>query len=46
MFPGQKIASIMGRLYAMDRNKMWERTEKAYGLITEGKGDCAADDPE
>lgn len=33
-----KIASISGRYYAMDRDKNWERTEKAYRVIAEGKG--------
>lgn len=32
-----KIASIMGRYYAMDRDKRYERTEKAYQLLTESK---------
>lgn len=33
-----KIASAMGRFYAMDRDNNWERTEKAYLCLTEGKG--------
>ena len=32
------IATICGRYYAMDRDKNWKRTEKAYKLLTEGKG--------
>jgi len=32
------IASIIGRFYAMDRCKKWERTKKAYDLLTLGKG--------
>lgn len=32
-----KIASITGRFYAMDRNKIWERTEEAYNAIVMGK---------
>ncbi len=31
-----KIASIMGRYYAMDRDKRWERTEEAYDALTKG----------
>ncbi|OGK42843.1 phosphoglycerate mutase (2,3-diphosphoglycerate-independent) [Candidatus Roizmanbacteria bacterium RIFCSPLOWO2_01_FULL_35_13] len=31
-----KIASIMGRYYAMDRDRRWERTEKAYNCLTKG----------
>lgn len=34
----EEISSIMGRFYAMDRNKKWERTKLAYELLTEGKG--------
>lgn len=32
------MASVMGRYYAMDRDQRWERTEKAYVALTEGKG--------
>jgi len=35
---GAKIASIVGRYYAMDRDKNWNRTKKAFDLITKGKG--------
>ncbi|MBI4447103.1 MAG: 2,3-bisphosphoglycerate-independent phosphoglycerate mutase [Acidobacteria bacterium] len=31
-----QIASISGRYYAMDRDKRWERTEKAYRAIVDG----------
>ncbi len=34
-----KIATIMGRYFAMDRDQRWERTEKAYECLTEAKGD-------
>lgn len=37
-YPGLKIASIIGRGYAMDRNGNWEKTKKAYALFTEGQG--------
>ena len=33
-----KIASLVGRYYAMDRDTNWERTEKAYDLLTLGEG--------
>ena len=33
-----KIATICGRYFAMDRDYRWERTQKAYELLTEGKG--------
>ncbi len=32
------IASLCGRFYAMDRNNTWDRTQKAYDVITLGKG--------
>ena len=32
------VASVMGRYYAMDRDQRWERTEKAYEALTQGKG--------
>ena len=39
-YEGQtQIASIIGRYYAMDRDNRWERVQKAYELITEGKAD-------
>lgn len=37
------IASIVGRYYAMDRDKRWDRVKVAYDLIVEGKGKQAAD---
>lgn len=33
-----KITSIVGRYYAMDRDKRWERIQKAYDLLVYGKG--------
>ncbi len=39
-----KIASIIGRYYAMDRDKRWERTKKSYELLVDGKG-LVTDDP-
>lgn len=36
---GSKLASIIGRYYAMDRDKRWERTKLAYDLIVHGKGE-------
>ncbi|MGH7848201.1 MAG: 2,3-bisphosphoglycerate-independent phosphoglycerate mutase [Candidatus Binatia bacterium] len=38
MFPSARIASLSGRFYAMDRDRRWERTEKAYRALTEGVG--------
>jgi 2,3-bisphosphoglycerate-independent phosphoglycerate mutase len=33
-----KVASFVGRYYAMDRDKRWERIKEAYDLIVKGKG--------
>ncbi len=33
-----KLASVIGRYFAMDRDKRWERVQKAYDLIVSGKG--------
>ncbi|NLI36098.1 MAG: 2,3-bisphosphoglycerate-independent phosphoglycerate mutase [Bacteroidales bacterium] len=33
-----KIASIIGRYYAMDRDKRWERVKEAYDLLVKGIG--------
>lgn len=33
-----KIATICGRYFAMDRDHNWERTDRAFQLLTEGKG--------
>jgi 2,3-bisphosphoglycerate-independent phosphoglycerate mutase len=36
--PTVKVASICGRYYAMDRDKRWDRVEKAYNAIVEADG--------
>jgi len=33
-----KIASVIGRYYAMDRDNRWERVKKAYDLLVKGEG--------
>lgn len=38
-----RIASISGRYYAMDRDKRWERIEKAFGAMVQGNGHKATD---
>ncbi len=35
---GVTLATLIGRYYAMDRDKRWERVKQAYDLIVEGKG--------
>ncbi|MFR9310230.1 2,3-bisphosphoglycerate-independent phosphoglycerate mutase [Hydrogeniiclostridium mannosilyticum] len=37
-----KIATVMGRYYAMDRDNRWERVEKAYAAMVYGEGVQAA----
>jgi 2,3-bisphosphoglycerate-independent phosphoglycerate mutase len=37
-----KIASVVGRYFAMDRDKRWDRVAKAYDLIVRGKGQTFA----
>ena len=41
-----KIATVSGRYYAMDRDKRWDRIEKAYDAMVEGKGAKAASSAE
>jgi 2,3-bisphosphoglycerate-independent phosphoglycerate mutase len=38
-----EIASVVGRYYAMDRDKRWERTQRAYELLTKAIGERATD---
>ena len=38
-----KIASIIGRYYAMDRDKRWERVKEAYDLLVNGVGKKSSD---
>ena len=36
--PQDRIATVVGRYWAMDRDKRWDRTERAYDAITAGTG--------
>lgn len=38
-----RLASIVGRYYAMDRDKRWERVKLAYDLLVHGKGQKTTD---
>lgn len=38
-----RIATLMGRYYGMDRDKRWERIEKAYNALTIGAAACTQD---
>jgi 2,3-bisphosphoglycerate-independent phosphoglycerate mutase len=40
-WPNVRIATVSGRYYAMDRDKRWDRVEKAYRCLTEGIGNNA-----
>jgi 2,3-bisphosphoglycerate-independent phosphoglycerate mutase len=42
--PADRIATVVGRYYAMDRDGRWERTERALAAILAGEGEVA-DDP-
>ena len=37
-----KIATVMGRYYAMDRDNRWDRVEKAYNAMVKGEGETVA----
>ncbi|MDY4954740.1 MAG: 2,3-bisphosphoglycerate-independent phosphoglycerate mutase, partial [Candidatus Onthomonas sp.] len=40
-----KIATVMGRYYAMDRDKRWDRVEQAYDAMVYGEGSASDPDP-
>jgi len=40
-----RVASVIGRYYAMDRDKRWERIKLAYDLLVNGEGEKATDIP-
>jgi 2,3-bisphosphoglycerate-independent phosphoglycerate mutase len=40
-----RVASIVGRYFAMDRDNRWERVEEAYNLVTLGESEFVAADP-
>ena len=42
--PVERIATVAGRYYAMDRDKRWDRTDRAVGAIVNGEGE-RSDDP-
>ena len=41
--PTERISTVSGRYYAMDRDQRWERTQRAFDAIVEGKGEQATD---
>ena len=42
--PAERVATVAGRYYAMDRDQRWDRTQKAFDAIVAGEGEHA-DDP-
>jgi 2,3-bisphosphoglycerate-independent phosphoglycerate mutase len=43
--PPDRIATVVGRYFAMDRDQRWERTQKAFDAITLGVGAAVSDVP-
>ena len=41
--PADRIATVVGRYYAMDRDQRWERTDRALAAIVDGVGEQAAE---
>ena len=41
-----RFATVSGRYYAMDRDKRWDRVEKAYDAMVDGQGRDAPSTPE
>lgn len=41
-----RIASIIGRYYAMDRDNRWDRVEQAYNLLTQAKAEFSYSSPQ
>jgi 2,3-bisphosphoglycerate-independent phosphoglycerate mutase len=39
---GSRIGTVIGRYFAMDRDRRWDRVERAYRAIVAGKGEAAA----
>ncbi|MBI2076952.1 MAG: 2,3-bisphosphoglycerate-independent phosphoglycerate mutase, partial [Euryarchaeota archaeon] len=42
---GARVATVAGRYWAMDRDKRWDRTERAYRMLVELEGEKAKDAP-
>jgi 2,3-bisphosphoglycerate-independent phosphoglycerate mutase len=43
--PRDRVATVVGRYYAMDRDERWERTRQAFEAVTEGTGtSCRSDE--
>src|SRR5213079_1088372 len=40
--PGVRVGSVVGRYWAMDRDRRWERTQRAYDLLVHGRAEYRA----
>jgi len=43
--PGVSVATVIGRYWAMDRDKRWDRVKKAYDAMVAAEGEARAADP-
>jgi len=46
MLGGGRLATIIGRYYAMDRDRRWQRVKSAYDLLTQGRCEFTATSPQ
>jgi 2,3-bisphosphoglycerate-independent phosphoglycerate mutase len=44
--PGARVGSVVGRYWAMDRDRRWERTQRAYDMLVHGRAPHRADSGE
>jgi 2,3-bisphosphoglycerate-independent phosphoglycerate mutase len=44
--PAERIATVVGRYYAMDRDQRWERTQLAFDAITDERCRCTSTSPQ
>jgi 2,3-bisphosphoglycerate-independent phosphoglycerate mutase len=44
--PGARVGSVVGRYWAMDRDRRWERTQRAYDMLVHGRASHRADSGE
>jgi 2,3-bisphosphoglycerate-independent phosphoglycerate mutase len=44
--PGARLGSVIGRYWAMDRDRRWERTQRAYDMLVHGRAPYRADSGE
>ncbi len=44
--PGVRVGSVVGRYWAMDRDRRWERTQRAYDMLVHGRAPHRADSGE